>query len=100
MVNPMLPIPHPQAPTSTITGGTANPTFTTGVSGENAVISAIDIVPSNGCTKPPPPQPIQHVFVVVLENANPGRAGSAFYGVACLSGRVSQQLSRNSSPVS
>jgi Phosphoesterase family/Malectin domain len=53
-----------------ITGGTANLTFSSNVTGENVVISAIDIVPGSGCTTPLPPAPIKHIFVVVLENAN------------------------------
>jgi hypothetical protein len=53
-----------------ITGGTANLNFQSGVAGENAVIPALDIWSTSGCASLPPPPPIQHIFVVVLENAN------------------------------
>ena len=50
-----------------ITSGSLNMSFASGVSGENAVVSAISLWPGNDCTKS---QPIQHVLMIVFENAN------------------------------
>jgi hypothetical protein len=54
-------------PGNNITGGAIDLSFRSQIAGENAVVSAVDVAASNNCTAP---QPIQHVLLIVFENAN------------------------------
>jgi hypothetical protein len=54
-------------PGNNITGRAIDLSFSSQIPGENAVVSAVDVAASSDCTAP---QPIQHVLLIVFENAN------------------------------